>query len=306
MSKPTLSIPTTDEIEFETILTDVLHDNGNLKESLGHLGVRSIYDFIALSLSEIDSLTKLQPTDESLPGITTRSSAAAQATPSSPIRIPLLLGERVRLSAFKGYICWYQLENEGSLPTFMLIKRSEFNAFRISPNWNPDILFAKSLPTPRPPASKQVTRSPSEDFKHDPSHYLPFCEDKQWDSWEQSTISTARAHGCEDVFDPNYKPQTIDDCNPFVEKQKSTYSVFESVIKTARPFYPGLSNYIPSPGLCSRIKSAPSSTMASSSFGDGEPPDPDSVPTAVPDPAPDPAPDPVPIDDTLSLIEDDN
>ena len=118
----------------------------------------------------------------------------------------------------------------------MLIERSEFDAFRISPNWNPDILFARSLPTPRPPASKQATRSAAEDFrrgvKRDPSHYLSFREDKQWDSWKQSTISTARAHGCEDIFDPSYKPQTPDDRDLFIKKQKFIYSVFESVIKT--------------------------------------------------------------------------
>ena len=89
MSKPTISIPATDEIEFETVLKDVLRDDGTLQESLTHFGVNSIYDFLALTLSEIDTLTKPQPTEESLPGITTRSSAAAQATPSSPIWISL-------------------------------------------------------------------------------------------------------------------------------------------------------------------------------------------------------------------------
>ena len=156
MSKSTIPIPATDEIEFETVLKDVLQDDGTLQESLTHFGANSIYDFLALTLSEIDTLTKPQPSEEPSTGVTTRSSAATQATLSAPIRIPLLLVERSKLKAFKGYIWWYQLENEGAFPTFMLIERSEYDAFRISLNWNPDIPFARPLPTAKPPSYLSV------------------------------------------------------------------------------------------------------------------------------------------------------
>ena len=106
MSQPTVSLPATDQIEYETVLKDVLGDDGTLQESLAHLGVNDIYDFFSLTLSEIDALTKVQPAEEPSPGVTTRSSAAAQTTPSAPIWIPLSLVERSKLKALKGYIWW--------------------------------------------------------------------------------------------------------------------------------------------------------------------------------------------------------
>lgn len=238
MSQTTIPLPTTAVVEYENVLKDVLNDDGTLQESLGHFGVLNLYAFLSLTPGEIDLLTKPPPTERSPSGVTTRSSVAAQTTPSAPIRVPLSLAERSLLKAFKGYVWWYQLEHDGGLPTFMLIERSEFDAFRISTHWNPDILFSRSLPVSSPTSStnRLATRSPAEDFrrgvKRDPSHYLPLREDKQWDSWRRSTISTARAHGCEDVFNPNYKPRTSDDMALFVEKQKFVYSVFESVLKT--------------------------------------------------------------------------
>ena len=225
MSQTTIPLPTTAVVKYENVLKDVLNDDGTLQESLGHFGVLNLYAFLSLTPGEIDLLTKPPPTERSPPGVTTRSSVTAQTTPSAPIQVPLSLAERSLLKAFKGYIWWYQLEHDGGLPTFMLIERSEFDAFRISIHWNPDILFSRSLPVSSPTSStnKLTTRSPAEDFrrgvKRDPSHYLPLREDKQWDSWRRSTISTARAHGCEDVFNPNYKPRTSDDMALFVEAE---------------------------------------------------------------------------------------
>ena len=85
MSQATIPLPTTDEVEYEAVLKDVLNDDGTLQESLGHFGILNIYDFLSLTPGEIDSLTKPQPTERSPPGVTTRSSAATQPTPLAPI-----------------------------------------------------------------------------------------------------------------------------------------------------------------------------------------------------------------------------
>ena len=146
MSQTTIPLPATAVDEYENILKVVLNDDGTLQESLGHFGVLNLYAFLSLTPGEIDLLTKPPPTERSPSGVTTRSSVAAQTTPSAPIRIPLSLAERSLLKAFKGYVWWYQLEHDGGLPTFMSIERSEFDAFRISIHWNPDILFSRSLP----------------------------------------------------------------------------------------------------------------------------------------------------------------
>ena len=125
--------------------------------SLAYSGCHNIYNFLSLSLADIDTLTKTVPAEEPTPGVTTRSATASQTTTSSPLWVPLLLGEKNILKAFKGYIWWYCLEHEGKLPMHMLIERSEFDDFRISPNWNPDILFARSLPTPQAPMKQPPT-----------------------------------------------------------------------------------------------------------------------------------------------------
>ena len=56
--------------------------------------------------------------------------------------------------------------------------------------------------------------------------------DKQLDAWKRSTVATAHAHGCKDIFDSSYRPKAGDETNIFVEKQKFTYSVFEEMLQT--------------------------------------------------------------------------
>ena len=85
MSQPTIPPPATAVVEFETVLKNVLHDDGTLQESLGHLGIHNIYDFLSLTLEEIDSLTKPQTPETSQPGVTTMSSATTQTTPLASI-----------------------------------------------------------------------------------------------------------------------------------------------------------------------------------------------------------------------------
>ena len=99
-----LSPPLSDEMEYENVLKDILRDNGTLKESLAYFGCHNIYDFLSFSLVDINTLTKTVSAEGPTPGVTTRSTAAAQTTISSPIWVPLLLGEKNILKAFKGYI----------------------------------------------------------------------------------------------------------------------------------------------------------------------------------------------------------
>ena len=56
--------------------------------------------------------------------------------------------------------------------------------------------------------------------------------DKQWDSWERSTIATARSHGCEEIFDGNYTPLTPDEKYIFDAKQKFMHFIFEGMLLT--------------------------------------------------------------------------
>ena len=50
--------------------------------------------------------------------------------------------------------------------------------------------------------------SPLQEFekgiRRDKAAYLVLKDDKAWDSWRRSTITTARTHKCEEIFDPSY------------------------------------------------------------------------------------------------------
>ena len=204
------------------ILQDVMGDTGVLEESLREHDLGSIQDVLSLTLEQIDELT--MPASR----MKTRSGSKDPDLP----REPLSLGKRGILKAFKGYVWWYHI-NHGYPPAFGFIQKTDFDDFRISSHWNPEALFDTSLPGL---SSSSYKRDPAEDFKRgikrDPNHYSVFKEDKQWDSWRRSTISTARSHGCEQVFQPKYRPSSKDDKALFDEKQKFVYSVFETTLKT--------------------------------------------------------------------------
>eukprot|EP00934_Nitzschia_sp_Nitz4_P004676 Nitzschia sp. Nitz4//scaffold468_size5769//118//5631//NITZ4_009203-RA/size5769-snap-gene-0.0-mRNA-1//-1//CDS//3329552515//4666//frame0 len=68
--------------------------------------------------------------------------------------------------------------------------------------------------------------------KRDKNHYKEYKSDKLWDEWENSTRSTARAHGCGQVLDANYVPSSDDELVDFVEQQSFMYSVFVDKVQT--------------------------------------------------------------------------
>ena len=178
------SLPSIEDHEFEYILTSLLGLSANhiLRESLQRADVTSLFDLLSLSEDHISGLTIAPPSR------------------GGRTRQPLPQGSQGLLRAFKGYVRWSQ---RNGVPFNVLThRREQFNAFRISLDWNPD--------APPDPVTTVFSRSPAEEFrrsvKRDKTHYLPFKDDKQWDSWKRSTISTARSHGCEDVFNPSYQP----------------------------------------------------------------------------------------------------
>jgi hypothetical protein len=57
-------------------------------------------------------------------------------------------------------------------------------------------------------------------------------EDKQWDSWQRSTIAQARAQDISEVLDERFTPDTPEARELFWEKQKFMYAVFEKNLLT--------------------------------------------------------------------------
>jgi hypothetical protein len=56
--------------------------------------------------------------------------------------------------------------------------------------------------------------------------------DKQWVSWQCSTIAQARAQDVDDVLDPTFHPSKPEDKLLFEEKQKYVYAIFEQKLLT--------------------------------------------------------------------------
>lgn len=79
-------------------------------------------------------------------------------------------------------------------------------------------------------------RDPLADYRRgvrrDANAFIALKEDKQWDSWERSTVAQARAQDLSDVLDTNYVPSTPEENELFVEKQKFVYAVLEKNLLT--------------------------------------------------------------------------
>ena len=81
-----------------------------------------------------------------------------------------------------------------------------------------------------------TARSAADDFrraiKRDKSHYDALTKEEDWDSWQNSFVIQAQAHGLENVLDHQYLPFTADEKDLFREQSKFMFSVFRDKIKT--------------------------------------------------------------------------
>ena len=93
------------------------------------------------------------------------------------------------------------------------------------------------LPSPIPnPSGKQFNSAQEfrKGIKRDKGHYTVLKDEKEWDDWKRGVESTATTHGCENVLDPVYIPNSVDDVALFDEQQKFMYDVFFTIMKTDR------------------------------------------------------------------------
>ena len=111
------SIPSIEDHEFTYILTSLfgLAEDHMLRESLEKADVTSLFDLLSLSDTSISELT---------------------IKPPKGARQPLPQGSQGLLRAFKGYVRWCQ--RDGAPFDVLTHRKQHFNAFRISPDWNPD------------------------------------------------------------------------------------------------------------------------------------------------------------------------
>ena len=197
---------------LDYVLTTVMRQKPDsfLTLALSENGIDNVMNLLTISDEEVD---KLQYTDA-----TTKTKVAVHTSQVSLVR------------AFRAYI---QHQNNPNL-LFNTIELADFDHFRITDYAMYDkhamIKIPEYMRTSIP--KNNILQEFRKAAKRDKSQYSDLKEEKQWDNWYRSTISTARSHGCEHVFDPQYKPETSEDIAIFDEVQKFMYSVFDAKLHT--------------------------------------------------------------------------
>ena len=200
------------------VLHDILglEDDSPLHKACVHDGMTSMEDLLALSPIEIEDLTYLEGSTKTL----------------------ITKGHRGLVFALQALSHQRDRDNNRIPSDWSNVDMLEFDTFRSGPDYRSS-RNGVSLPTNTsssvsPPILK--ARDPLSDFRRgvrrDPGSYIQLKEDKQWDSWQRSTIAQARAQDLSDVLDPAFIPPTGAESELFAEKQKFVYAVFEKVLMT--------------------------------------------------------------------------
>ena len=188
--------------------------DGDLQKSLDEFGYDQVEDILALSQPDIEALGHEMTNEE-----------------GNLEFVSLVRGKQNLIKAFQHFI--RDLINQNLFTSFTDLTSDDFNEFRIR-RYNPNQTLppVANAPSSAPANHLTIVGDFRKSIKRDKSHYNVFKEDKQWDNWRRFTLATARAHGCEDVFDPTYTPATAADRAIFDEKLKFIYSVFEDKLRT--------------------------------------------------------------------------
>jgi hypothetical protein len=103
------------------------------------------------------------------------------------------------------------------------ITAEDYNNFRISDY----LLITRPFniaTSPMMPLRGQRIRDPIADFKkgikRDSSSFSVYKDKKQWDTWQHSTLAQARAQDVAEILDRKYVPNSSEERDLFIEKQK--------------------------------------------------------------------------------------
>ena len=161
---------------------------------------------------------------------------------TSPLE-PLLL----RLRIVKAF--YYHLKEKHNLNTIdwkdeSLVTSEIFDEFRVSnydpsaptkPGTSTNLNLNQNNATVQLPQSKPAKSLASEfrrGIKREKSAYLVLKDERIWNSWKRKTIATMNAHGCQNIANPNYKPQSLDETLLLREQNNFMYDVFATIFQT--------------------------------------------------------------------------
>jgi hypothetical protein len=185
-----------------------------------------------------------------------------------------------------------KLDGDAILEDWSNVTREDVNEYRASKMY----LSARAgLPNPNPTTAGAmallpfvIPRDPLGEYRRgarrDPNAFVSLKEDKQWDSWEQSTVAQAQAQDLLDVLDSTFVPATPEATELIVEKQKFVYAIFDKILLTnkgkslvrqyagtfdAQKVFCDLTVYSNTLIMAARVASDLLTYITSSKFGDG-------------------------------------
>jgi hypothetical protein len=201
---------------FKDILD--LEDDNDLHKACIFDGIVSMADLLDLSPEEIADLTFLDGNNKKL----------------------ISKGHKGLVFALQALLLKRAADGDRIHNDWSNVTMEEFDDFRVSPEYTS---ARAGLPNPNPPRSSVSVaptiirpRDPLAEYRRnirrDANAFIPLKEDKQWDSWQRSTIAQARAQDLSDILDPTFAATTPEAVELFVEKQKFFYAVFEKTLLT--------------------------------------------------------------------------
>ena len=119
---------------------------------------------------------------------------------------------------------------------WMKLTQTEFDEFRIDPTNLARVSSLVPAPSTARNSNSNFKQSMVELFrrgiKRDPASFPTLKDEKFNDSWHRSFETQARAQDVYNVLDANYKPNTQEEKDLFIEQQKYVYAVLESKLLT--------------------------------------------------------------------------
>ena len=161
---------------------------------------------------------------------------------TSPIE-PLLL----RLRIVKAF--YYHLKEKHNLDIIdwkdeSVVTSEIFDEFRVSvynpsaptkPGVHRNLNLNQNNKTNQLPQNKPAKSLASEfrkGIRREKSAYSVLKDEHVWNSWKRKTIATMNAHGCQNIANPNYKPQSLDKTLLLREQNNFMYDVFATILQT--------------------------------------------------------------------------
>ena len=171
---------------IETVFGEPM--DGELVKGLNHFGN---YTHLSLMTMSDASIERLEYQD------------------ASNNKVQLHDGHKQLVRIFQDYVAHYDVE-----PSDIINITSDLFDYFCIKVYSPNTPINRNI-TPSSSPSPSYSKSSAYDFcksvKRDKTQYTILKTDKQWDAWKRSTVATARAHGCEDIFNDNYRPKAGDD-----------------------------------------------------------------------------------------------